>query len=115
MMPSRSPIFLGMLASCLPLPLRLGANRGESALRTAFTFLLSPGDAVLVMWRASGHDLPMAINLALQCCRKIQKKYGTHETFMGHKLYLRIGTVTDGLTVPHVQPCYSPEMMDSLP
>uniref|UniRef100_A0A8C2TMD1 Guanylate cyclase domain-containing protein n=1 Tax=Coturnix japonica TaxID=93934 RepID=A0A8C2TMD1_COTJA len=88
-----------MLASHLPLPLRLGANRGESALRTAFTFFsLSPGDAVLVMWRASGHDLPMAINLALQCCRKIQKKYGTHETFMGHKLYLRIGISAGNLS-----------------
>ncbi|XP_072216513.1 adenylate cyclase type 10-like [Excalfactoria chinensis] len=49
------------------------------------------GDAVLVLWRASGPELPVAINLALQCCRKIQKNYGSHDTYLGHKLHLRIG------------------------
>lgn len=97
MMPSHGPIFLGTLASCLLLSLRLGATRGESALGRAFTFpCLSPGDAVLVLWRAAQPHLPTAINLALQCSRKIQEKYGTHDTHMGLKLHLKIGTGTDG-------------------
>ncbi|POI26237.1 hypothetical protein CIB84_010013, partial [Bambusicola thoracicus] len=49
------------------------------------------GDAVLVMWRAAGPQLPTAITLALQCCRKVQKKYGTYDTHMGLKLHLKIG------------------------
>ncbi|XP_015705001.1 adenylate cyclase type 10-like [Coturnix japonica] len=70
----------------------------EEMMKFGGDILKFAGDAVLVMWRASGHDLPMAINLALQCCRKIQKKYGTHETFMGHKLYLRIGISAGNLS-----------------
>lgn len=92
MMASRSPIFLGTPASCLLLSLRPGASRGESALGRAFTFpSLSAGDAVLVLWRAAPPQMPMAINVALQCAWKIQKKYGTHDTHMGLKLHLKIG------------------------
>lgn len=109
MMPSHNAIFLGTPA-CLLLPsLRLGAARGESALGRAFTFpLLSPGDAVLVLWRATQPQLPTAITLALQCCRKIQKKYGTRDTHVGLRLHLKIGMGTDGSAVPRAQPRYSP-------
>ncbi|XP_021236160.1 adenylate cyclase type 10-like isoform X2 [Numida meleagris] len=95
MMPSHNAIFLGTPA-CLLLPsLWLGAARGESALGRAFTFpLLSPGDAVLVLWRATQPQLPTAITLALQCCRKIQKKYGTCDTHVGLRLHLKIGIST---------------------
>ena len=68
MMPSHSPIFLCTPPGCLLLSLRLGATQGQSALGRAFTFpFLSPGDAVLVLWRAAQPHLPTAINLALQC------------------------------------------------
>lgn len=70
---------------------------------------------MLVLWRAAVPQLPTAINLALQCCRKVQKKYGTYDTHSGLKLHLKIGTGTDGSAVPHAQPQYPPEPMDSLP
>ena len=116
MPPSHNPLFLGTPASCLLLSLRLDATEGESAIGRAFTSpSLSPGDAMLVLWRAAGPQLPTAINLALQCCRKVQKKYGTYDTHSGLKLHLKIGTGTDGSAVPHAQPQYPPEPMDSLP
>lgn len=97
MMPSHSPIFLCTPPGCLLLSLRLGATQGQSALGRAFTFpFLSPGDAVLVLWRAAQPHLPTAINLALQCSSEIQKKYGTHDTHMGLMLHLKIGTGIDG-------------------
>uniref|UniRef100_A0A8V0XRH7 Guanylate cyclase domain-containing protein n=1 Tax=Gallus gallus TaxID=9031 RepID=A0A8V0XRH7_CHICK len=100
MPPSHNPLFLGTPASCLLLSLRLDATEGESALGRAFTSpSLSPGDAMLVLWRAAGPQLPTAINLALQCCRKVQKKYGTYDTHSGLKLHLKIGTGTDGSAV----------------
>jgi len=115
MPPSHNPIFLGTPASCLLLSLRLDATQGDSALGRAFTCpSLSPGDAVLVLWRAAVPQLPTAINLVLQCCKKVQKKYGTRDTRRGLKLHLKIGMGTDGSAVPRAQPQYPPEPMDSL-
>uniref|UniRef100_A0A8B9EGA9 Guanylate cyclase domain-containing protein n=1 Tax=Anser cygnoides TaxID=8845 RepID=A0A8B9EGA9_ANSCY len=97
-MPSHKPIFL-----CTP------AGRLLLSLRRAFTFpSLSPGDAVLVLWRASEAQLPQTIGLVLQCCQQIQKKHGTRDTHVGVKLQLKIGMGAAGSAVPRAQPWHSP-------
>ncbi|XP_015136239.2 adenylate cyclase type 10-like [Gallus gallus] len=63
----------------------------EQVLAFGGDILKFAGDAMLVLWRAAGPQLPTAINLALQCCRKVQKKYGTYDTHSGLKLHLKIG------------------------
>ena len=87
----------------LSLPLSVG--RGESGLSRAFTFpSLSPGDAVLVLWRTSPQELAKTISLVLQCSRQIQKKYGSHDTHVGQKVQLKIGMGA----VPGADPWHSP-------
>lgn len=100
-MPSHKPIFL-----CTP------AGRLLLSLRRAFTFpSLSPGDAVLVLWRASEAQLPQTIGLVLQCCQQIQKKHGIRDTHVGLKLQLKIGMGAAGSAVPRAQPWRSPVLL----
>lgn len=87
----------------LSLPLSIG--RGESGLSRACTFpSLSPGDAVLVLWRALPQETAKTIHLVLQCSRQIQKKHGSHETNVGQNVRLKIGTGA----VPGAEPWHSP-------
>ena len=59
--------------------------------------LLSPGDAVLVLWRVKQTELKDTISLVLQCSQQIQEKYGIRETDVGQKLRLKIGMGSAGL------------------
>ncbi|NXF41816.1 ADCYA cyclase, partial [Nyctibius bracteatus] len=60
--------------------------------KSPLTFpLLSPGDAVLVLWRTRAQELAKTISLVLQCSRQIQKNYGTRDTYVGQELRLKIG------------------------
>lgn len=117
MMPSpTSPSPTSSPASRLLLSLQLGTTWEQSALGRAFTLpLLSPGDAVLVLWRAAAPQLPETISLVLQCCWQIQKKHGTRDTHVGQKLHLKIGTGADGSAVPRAQPWHSPVPTEGLP
>ena len=66
-------------------------GRGRSRQSLHFPSL-SPGDAVLVLWRTSHRELAKTISLVLQCSRQIQKKYGSRDTPVGQKVRLKIGT-----------------------
>lgn len=100
-MPSHKPVFL-----CTP------AGHLLLSLRRAFPFpSLSPGDAVLVLWRASEARLPQTISLVLQCCQQIQKKHGSRDTHVGQKLHLKIGMGAAGSAVPLAQPWHSPVLL----
>ena len=92
----------------LSLPLSVG--RGESGLSRAFTFpSLSPGDAVLVLWRAQPQELAKTISLVLQCSWRIQKKYGSRDTPVGQEIQLKIGTGA----VPGADPWHLPVPQDA--
>ncbi|NXI75107.1 ADCYA cyclase, partial [Anseranas semipalmata] len=98
-LPSHKPIFLSMPAGRLLLSLQLGAAQRDSALGRAFTFpSLSPGDAVLVLWRTSAPRMHKTISLVLQCCQQIQKKHGSRDTHVGLTLHLKIGISAGSMT-----------------
>lgn len=85
-------------ACWLLLSLQVGAGQGASALMGALPVpLLSPGDAVLVLWRVQHSQLRDTISLVLQCSQQIQDKYGIRETDVGLKLQLKIGMGSAGL------------------
>lgn len=53
---------------------------------------LSPGDAVLLLWRARPSEMAKTISLVVHCSWQIQKKHRKHDMLVGQKFRLKIGT-----------------------
>lgn len=89
--PPTSPSFSARhLVSAVPaMERRSGRVRSQQSLDVP---LLSPGDAVLLLWRARPSEMAKTISLVVHCSWQIQKKYRRHDMLVGQKFRLKIGT-----------------------